>query len=221
MSDNSYEEYKKDLSRSLKQKENKHDGKVLLIVGTCFLVYLLIILPFRAGDVSEMRGDEVKAGKEYSPIQVYYIEDLRLLHAKTDSDGNIYCIAKFLDRDRKEWLVCFTPGDDKKLAERIQRASRFGQELDLSVKGYFQLEYLEDLPFSADSYYSVYARSYADPELSNMLEMNAEYLCEKNGNYTLAVLCRPGIPLASIVTGLFSVLFGGFLLIRARMQNRS
>lgn len=221
MSDNSYEAYKKDLSRNLKKKEDKHRGKVLLIVGICFLVYLLVTLPFRAGNVSEIRGDEVRAGKEYSPIQVYYFEDLRILHAKTDTDGSLYCIAKFWDRDGKEWLVCFTPGDDKKLTEHIQLASKFEKELNLSVKGYFKLGYMEDLPFSADSYYSVYGRSYADPEFSNMLEMNADYLCEKYENYTLAVLCRRGIPLLSGVVGLFGVLYGGFLLIRDRMQNKS
>ena len=214
MSDNGYEEYKKDLSRSLKGKENNHRGKVLLIVGTCFLVYLLVILPFHAGNVSEIRGDEVKAGREYSPIQVYYFENLKILHAKTDTDGSLYCIAKFLDRDGKEWLLCFTPGDDKKLAEHIQLANSFEKELDQTVKGYFQLRYMEDLSFGADSYYSVYARKYADSELSNMLNMNADYLCERYENYTLAVLCRRGIPLLSGIVGLVGVLYGGFLLIR-------
>lgn len=214
MSDNGYEEYKKDLSRSLKSKEDSRRGKILLIVGACFLVYLLVILPFHAGNVSEIRGDEVKAGKEYYPIHVYYIEDLQILRAKTDTDGSLYCIAKFLDRDGKEWILCFTPGNDKRLAEHIQLTSSFEKEFDLTIKGYFQLGYLEDLSFGADSFYSVYAGKYADAEASNLLSLNADYLCERTENYTLAVLCRRGIPLGSLVVGLASVLFGGLLLIR-------
>ena len=221
MSDNSYEEYKRELSRNLKSKENNHSGKILLIVGTCFLVYLLVILPFRAGNVSEIRGDEVKAGREYYPIHVYYIENLQILRTKTDTDGSLYCIAKFSDRDGKEWILCFTPGNDKKLTEHIQLTSSFGKEADLTIKGYFQFRYLEDLPYGADSFYSVYADQYADAEASNLLNLNADYLCERNENYTLAVLCRPGIPLASLVVGLFGVLYGGFLLIRNQKRKMS
>lgn len=92
MSDNSYEEYKKDLTSSEKSKENNRSGKILLIVGTCFLVYILVILPFHAGNVSEIRGDEVKAAREYYPIQVYYIEDLHILRAKTDTDGKFFTL---------------------------------------------------------------------------------------------------------------------------------
>ena len=218
MSDNSYEEYKKELSRSLKDKENSRSGKILLIVGACLLVYLLFILPFNAGNVSELRGDEVKAGKEYHRIQVYYIDKLHILRARTDTD-DIYCIAKFLDRDGKEWILCFTPGNDEKLAERIRLTSTFENEFDITVSGYFQLGYLEDLPSAADSFFTVYASKYADAEGSNMLSMNAEFLCERYENYTLTVLCRRGIPLRSFVTGLISVLYGGFLLVRNRKRK--
>lgn len=214
MSDNGYEEYKKNLSRSLKSKGNIRKGKILLIDGACFLVYLLVILPFHAGNVSGIRGDEVEAGGEYHRRHVYYIENLQILHAKTDTDGSLYCIAKFLDRDGKEWILCFTPGNDKELADHIQLMGSFEEELDLTIEGYFQLRYLEDLPFGANSFFSVYAGKYADAEASNLLSLNADYLCKKTGNYTLAVLCRPGIPLGSLVAGLSAVLFGGFLLIQ-------
>lgn len=214
MSDNSYDEYKKDLSHKLKSNENHRKGKIMLIVGALLLVYLLVILPFNAGNVSEIRGNEVKAGKEYYRIHVYYIENLQLLRAKTDTDGSLYCIAKFLDCDGKEWILCFTPGNDKKLAESIQLMSSFEQEIDFTINGYFQLGYLEDLSYGADSFYSVYAGKYADAEASNVLSLNADYLCPGFENYTLAVLSRPGIPLGSLVPGLIGVLYGGFLLIR-------
>lgn len=214
MSDNGYEEYKRERSRNLKIKEDRHRGKVLVIVGALLLVYLLIILPFNAGNVSEIRGAEVKAGKEYYRIHVYYIENLQILRAKTDTDGSLYCIAKFLDCDGKEWILCFTPGNDEKIAEPIQLMSSIDKEIDLTINGYFQLGYLEDLPSGADSFYSVYAGNYADAEASNILSMNADYLCGRFENYTLALLSRPGIPLGSLVAGLIGVLFGGFLLIR-------
>lgn len=221
MSDNGYEEYKSDLSRSLRDKENIRRGKILLIAGTCFLVYLLVILPFHAGNVSEIRGDEVKAGRAYYPIRVYYIDNLQILRTKTDTDGSLYCIAGFLDCDGKEWILCFTPGNDKKLADHIQLTSSFDKESDLTIKGYFQIRYMEDLPFGADSFYSIYASKYDDAEASKMLSLNADYLCDQFENYTLAALCRPGIPLVSLVVGLFGVLYGGFLLIRNQKRNMS
>lgn len=216
MSDNSYEEYKKELSRSNGRKENSQRGKKLLILGAGFLVYLLVILPFRAGNVSEICGDEVEAGRQYHRIHVYYIENLQILRAKTDTDGSLYCVAKFSDCDGKEWLLCFTPGKDKELADHIQLASSFETELNLAIKGYFQLEYLDELPFAADSFFSIYAGKYADAEGSNLLNLNADYLCKSYENYTLALICRPGIPLGSLVVGLIGVLYGGFLGIRNR-----
>ena len=219
MSDNSYEEYKRDLARSLKSKENNRSGKILLIVGACLLVYLLVILPFHAGDVSEIRGDEIEAGREYNPIHVYYIEDLHILRAKTDDDGNLYCVAEFFDRDGKEWLLCFTPGKDEELADHIRISSSFEEEMDITVNGYFKLEYLDELPFSADSFFSVYGRQYADEEQSNMLSLNADYLCKSYENYLLALISRPGIPFGSLVAGLLSVIIGSILLIRNRKRK--
>ena len=78
---------------------------------------------------------------------------------------------------------------------------------------------MEDLPFGADSFYSVYAGKYADAEVSNLLSMNADYLCERTENYTLAVLFRRGIPLRSFIVALFGVLYGGFLLIRNQKRK--
>ena len=214
MSDNSYEEYKRDLARSEKKKQDNYDGKKLLILSAFFLAYLLFILPFHAGDVSEIRGDEIEAGRKYNPIHVYYIEDLHILRVKTDDDGSLYCVAKFFDRDGKEWLLCFTPGKDEELADHIRISSSFEEEMDITVNGYFQLEYLDELPFAADSFFSVYGRQYADEEQSNMLSLNADYLCKSYENYMLALITRPGIPLGSLVAGLLSLIIGSVLLIR-------
>lgn len=214
MSEENYQEYKKERFRNERREENHHRGKMLLILGVIFLAYLLFILPYDAGNVGEMRGDEVIAGKEYHRIRVCYIDQLRILNTKTDTDGSLYCIASFLDRDQEECILCLTPGKDEKLAEHVKLSSSFEKEFDLTVNGYFQLRYLEDLPSSADSFYSVYTRKYAEDGTSNLLGLNADYLCKGTENYTLAVICRPGIPLGSLVAGLIGVFYGSYLLIR-------
>ncbi len=215
MSDNSYEEYKRNLSRIHKKEDRRYRGKGLLISGAFLLIYFLAVFPYKAGNVSEIRGDEVKAGDAYSRVHVYYIDNLQILNVKTDADNErIYCIAKFADCDQKEWILCFTPGNDKKLEERIQLASTFDKVHDLTISGYFRMELLEELPSSADAFYSVFADRYADAEASNLLKLNAEYLCGRTENYISAVVCRPGILLCSLVAGLIGVLYGGFLLIR-------
>lgn len=219
MNDNSYEEYKRDLSRSNARKENSQRGKKQLILGAGFLVYLLIILPFHAGNVSEIRGDEVEAGRQYHRIHVYYIDNLQILHIKTNTDGSLYCIAKFLDCDGKEWVLCFTPGKDEELTDHIQLASSFETELNLTIKGYFQLRHLDELSSRMDSFYRMYAGKYADAEGSNLLSLNADYLCKGYENYTLAVLFRPGVTLVSLVAGLLSVIMGGFSVIRNRERK--
>lgn len=217
MNENSYEEYKKNLSRSRKKHTNLHDGKILLVLGIIFLLYTLFILPFHADNVNEIRGDEMKAGKNYYPEHVYYIDHLQLLRAKTDADKDqIYCIARFLDRDQNDWIISFTPGENERLAEDIRLSDRFDKELHLTVSGYFQIKPLEDFPFEADSFFTVYGRKYADADGSNMLSMNAKYLCERNDSYLKQILFHPGIPLGSLAAGLGSVIFGIFLLIRSR-----
>lgn len=215
-----YEEYKKNLSRDQKKHNDLLDGKILIVVGICFLLYLAFILPFNADNAGEICGNEMKAGGTYDHVQVYYIENLQLLCAKIDADDDeIYCIAKFLDRDQNEWILSFTPGENERLIQSIRLSDRFNKELDLTVSGYFQLKPLEDLPFAADSFFTVYGSKYADAEGSNMLSMNAEYLCEKDDNYTLKVLLRPGTPLISLVVGLFGTIVGQILLFRNRNRK--
>ncbi len=222
MNENNYEEYKKNLSRDRKKHKALHSGKILLLLGTAFLLYTLWILPFHADNAHEIYGNEMKAGRTYYPVKVYYIENLQLLRGKTDADDDhIYCIAKFLDRDRNDWIISFTPGKDQELAEHIRISGRFENKPVLTVSGYFRLEYLDELPFEADSFYTVYGSSYADADGRNMLPLNAEYLCEKSDNYTLQALLRPGIPLGSFAAGLLSVLFGGISVIRNRTRKEA
>ncbi len=218
MNEGSYEEYKRNLSRDQRKREGLRGGTVQLVIGICLLLYTLFILPFHADNVSEIRGDEITAGKAYYQEKVYYFENLQLLRVKTDDD-QVYCIAKFLDCDQKDWIICFTPGSNKQLAEQIKLSGSPEGELNLTTSGYFQLEYLEDLPFAADSFYTVYGRQYADAEGLNMPGLNAEYLCERDDNYTLQALLRPGIPLASFVFGMFGVISGGISLIRNRSHK--
>ncbi len=218
-----YDEYKKNLSRDQKRHSDLFDGKVLLVVGICFLLYLAYILPFDADNAEEIRGNELKAGSTYDHVQVYYFENLNLLCAKmnADDDDEIYCIAKFLDRDQNEWIISFTPGENERLIQSIRLSDQFNKDLDLTVRGYFQLKPLEDYPYAADSFFTVYGSKYADAEGSNMLSMNAEYLCEKNDNYVLKVLLRPGTPLISLVVGLFSTITGQILLFRNQKKKSS
>lgn len=216
----SYEDYKKNFSHDRKQRNDLHRGKWLLLLGFAFLIYTLFILPFHADNVADLRGDEVKAGKIYYPQKVYYIENLQLLQAKTDADDDqIYCIAKFLDIDQNEWIISFTPGKNERVIQSIQLSDRFDKALDLTVSGYFHLKPLEEFPFEADSFFTVYGASYANADGSNMLSVNAEYLCDRRDNYTLKLLLQPGIPFGSLVVGLVSVIVGGFLLVKNRSRN--
>lgn len=220
MNESSYEEYKKNLFHDQKKRDGLRSGKVQLVVGICLLLYTLFILPFHADNVCAIRGDEMTAGKNYYPEKVYYIENLQLLCAKTGADEDpIYCIAKFLDCDQNDWFISFTPGRNKQLAEQIRLSGSFENELNLTISGYFLLEYLEDLPFEADSFYTVYGSKYADVEGQNMLCLNAEYLCKRDDNYTLQALLRPGIPLISFLCGMTGVISGGILLIRNRSHK--
>lgn len=219
MNESSYEEYKKNLFHDQKKRDGLRGGKVRLAVGICLLLYTLFILPFHADNVGAIPGDEMTAGKTYYPEKVYYIENLQLLYAKTGDDDQIYCIAKFTDCNQNDWIISFTPGRNKQLAEQIRLSGSFENELNLTTGGYFLLEYPEDLPFGADSFYTVYGSKYADAEGQNMLNLNAEYLCERYGNYTLQALLRPGIPLVSFVCGMTGVISGGISLIRNRSRK--
>ncbi|MCM1090433.1 MAG: hypothetical protein NC413_06270 [Muribaculum sp.] len=221
MNESSYEEYKRNLYRDQKKKNDLHDGRVLLVLGVAFILYLLWILPFHADNVSEIRGDEVQAAtSQYDPQRVYYIENLQILRArKSTDDDEIYCIAKFEDHDLREWLISLTPGSNGRLAEQLEASIRFKDEPDLTVSGYFQMQDLKLLPFEADSFYSVYGKSYADSEGENMLGMNAECLCDQYGNYMVEMLSHPGIPFGTLVAAVISLLWGGFLFIRNRTRK--
>lgn len=234
---NNYEEYKKNLSRSQKKHDDRHRGKGLLACGIFFLLYLLYVLPFRAGNVSEIRGDEIKGGNTYSPRKVYYIDNLHILRAKTDADdGSVYCIAKFSDYEQKEWIISFTPGGDKQLTDWMRSFASYQSRNALSpsvpsgretsenepnptISGYFLLGYLEDLPSAADAFYTVYGRSHAEAEGLTMINLNAEYLCAGYDNYTLRTLFRRGVPLLSFVVCLIGFIYGGILLIKTRPRK--
>jgi len=215
MNESSYGEYKRNKWRSQKRRENFHNGKIRFVIGICMLLYTLYLLPFHAVNAHKIRGDEMKAGKSFCHEEVYSVDGLRLLRAKTDADdGQLYCIAEFFDQDQNAWIISFTPGRNKQLAKQIRLAASSGNELDLTVSGYVLLEYLEDLPFETDSFYSVYGRGYAEAKGQKLLDLNAEYLCQENDNYTLQALLRPGIPFASLVVGVTGILSGGIQLIK-------
>lgn len=218
----SYEEYKKNFSHDRKRRNDLHSGKWQLLLGFAFLIYTLFILPFHADNVADLRGDEVKAGQIYHPQKVYYIEKLQLLQAKTNADNDqIYCIAKFLDVDQNEWIISFTPGKNERVIQSIQLSNQFNKALDLTVSGYFHLRPLEELPYQADSFFTIFGAGYANAEGSNMLSVNAEYLCDRRENYTLKLLLQPGIPFGSLVVGLVSVTMGGFLLIKNQSHKEN
>lgn len=222
MNENSYEEYKRNFSREQNRQYHFRSGRICFFVGIALLLYTLLILPFHADNVSEIRGNELKAGKQYYREKVCYIDDLQILRAKTDADDDdeLYCIAKFLDCDGNEWLISFTPGRNEELAEWIRIAGSLRNDFSeqpLTASGYFHLRYLEDLPFAADSFFSVYGSSYADGQ--NMLSINVEYLCGKYDNYTLQLLLHPGIPLLSLVSGILGTAVGGFSWVRNRSRK--
>lgn len=134
MNEASCEEYKKNLYREQKKRAGFRGGRVQLVVGVCLLLYTLFILPFNAKNVREIHGDEMIAGKTYYPQKVYYIENLQLLCAKTDAaDDQIYCIAKFLDCDKNDWIIFFTPGRNEQLAEQIRVSASFEKEPNLTT----------------------------------------------------------------------------------------
>lgn len=221
MVDNGYEAYKRDFIRDQRAHNNFRRGKYLLVIGVCLLLYVLYILPFDAGNASEIRGDEMKAGDTYGRAQVYYMEGLQLLCAKAGADdGEVYGIAQFTDCEGNDWIVSFTPGKDKELSKRIRDGIRLSESFDgntyLPVSGYFQIQSMEALPYEADSFYSVYGSRYVNADGSNMLKMNADYLCKRTDSYTLALLSRAGIPFGSLVAGLVGVIYGSILLVKNR-----
>lgn len=176
---NSYEEYKKNLSRSRTWRANIYDGKVCLISGTCLLLLFLYILPFHAGNAHEIQGDQIDFGGPHDPQKVYYFEKLEILDAKMDTDDDsIYCIARFCDCDQKEWIILLTPGGDESLAEQIRLFdSLLKVGYNFTVSGYFVMRDPRYLPYGADAYLSIRGQSFAVNDGSNIISVNAEYLC--------------------------------------------
>lgn len=220
---NSYEEYKKNLSRSRTRRGKIHDGKGSLISGTLLLLFCLYLLPFHAGNAHEIQGDQIEFGGRYDPQKVYYFEKLEILDAKTDTDDDsIYCIARFSDCNQQEWIILLTPGRNEPLAEQIRLFdSLLKVEYNLPVHGYFVMRDLRYLPFGTDAYLSIRGQSFAVNGSSNIISVNAEYLCDKTDNYTLQALKRPGGPLVCLVVGLSGVIYGAILLIRCRRRKKS
>ncbi|MCM1536807.1 MAG: hypothetical protein NC254_00215 [bacterium] len=219
MNENSYEEYKRNFSREQNRQYHFRSGRICFFVGIALLLYTLLILPFHADNVSENRGNELKAGKQYYREKVCYIDDLQILFANPDTDEDLYCIATFSDCDGTEWIISFTPGGNEQLSRKIRLADSHTNSLGdepLSVSGYFHLRLFEDLPFAADAFFSTYGSAYpADRKLS----INAEYLCGRDDNYTLQILFQPGIPLLSLVVGILAVVFGGLFWLRNRSRK--
>lgn len=233
---NSYEEYKKNLSRSRTWRENIYNGKGMLIAGTYLLLFFLYLLPFHAGNAHEIQGDQIEFGGRYDPRKVYYFEKLEILHTETDTDDDsIYCIARFSDRDQQEWIILLTPGRNENLAENIRLLNSLqkGTEqirlfdspqkegYNFTVSGYFLMRDLKELPSKAGSYLRNHGQLYAVNDGSNIISVNAEYLCSRTDNYTLQTFNHPSEPLGCLVVGLSGVIYGIILLIRYRRRKKS
>ncbi len=220
---NSYEEYKKNLSRSRTWRENIYNGKAMLLCGTILLLFCLYLLPFHAGNAHEIQGDQIDFGGRFDPQKVYYFEKLEILDAKTDTDDDsIYCIARFADCNQKEWIILLTPGRNEPLAEQIRLFdSLLKVEYNLPVHGYFLVKDLSYLPYGTGAYLGIRGQSFAVNDGSNIINMRAEYLCSRTENYTLQALKRPGEPLVCFVVGLSGVIYGAILLIRNRRRKTS
>lgn len=222
MEENSYEAYKRDFAHARDKRDNLRRGKCLLATGICLLLFFLYIFPFRAGRADEICGDEIKAGNAYDPIQIYYIENLQLLCANADiDDDKIYCVAKFADCNENDWLISFTSCSDEgvagKIRDSIQYSSLLESKMNLTISGYFQIRYLDAFPFAVNSFYSANGSKYANAGSSNILNLNADYLCKRTDNFMLALLSRPGTALGFLAASLTGIICGGILLV----QNRS
>jgi len=209
MKETNYPKYKKEQAREQKRQKNLLRGKGSLLAGVALLLLTLYTLPFRAVNVSDICGDEFKERK------AYYIEDLQILHAKTDdTQDQVYCVAKFLDRNQNAWILSFELGTNEYLAEQIRLAQTLGKELDATASGYV---YVENIPEEARIYYSSHSEKYVEADDENVLNLNAYYLCGASGNYTLQALLRSGETKAGFVVGVVGVIFGGIMV----MMNRA
>ena len=211
MGDWFYEGYKRRLVAEEKRKDELLKGKIALLIGSVLLVLALILVPYHAHISSDISGDELQAG------DACYIENLQILDARIDDDGeDIYCVACFLDKNQKEWIISFHPKSDEHLVKRITLAKSLGAELDIVTSGYV---YLYELSGTAEIYYSSHSKNYGTPNGENIIKLDADYLCDINENYTLAVLFRPGLIRASFVGGIFGIIYGIVLLLRNRARR--
>lgn len=209
MKETNYHKYKIEQACEQRRQKNLLRGKGSLLAGAALLLLTLYTIPFRAVNVSDICGDELKERK------AYYIEELQILHAKVDeNEDQVYCVAKFLDRDQNAWILSFDPGTNEHLAEQIRLAQTLGKELDATASGYV---YVEDIPEEVRIYYSSHSENYVETDGGNLLRLNAYYLCGASGNYTLQAILRSGETKAGFVVGVVGVIFGGIMV----MMNRS
>lgn len=211
MKETDYQKYKIEQAREQKRKKYLFRGKGSLLAGAFLLLLTLYTIPFHAVNVSEICGEELRERK------AYYIEDLQILQAKVDdTEDQVYCVAKFFDRDQKAWILSFDPGTNEHLAEQIRLAQVLGKELDATTSGYV---YVENIPDEARVFYSSHSEEYAEADGGNVLKLNAYYLCGASGNYTLQTLMRPGEIKAGFVVGVVGIIFGGVLVITNRPRK--
>lgn len=211
MGDWFYEGYKRRMAAAEKRKEELRKGKVALVIGGVLLAVSLFMIPYHADNVGELSGAQLQEG------DAYYIENLQILDVKVDDDdGDIYCVAGFRDKDEKEWIISFHPGSDENLVRRMELAASLGVDPNIITSGYV---YLYELSGNPKIYYSSHSKNYAEPDEGNIIRLDADYLCDINGNYTLAVLFRPGQIRAAFVVGVIGIIYGIVLLLRNRVRR--
>ena len=211
MGDWFYEGYKRRQAAVEKRKGELLKGKVALIIGSVLVAVSLFMIPYHADNASQLSGEELQKG------DAYYIDNLQILDVKVDDDdGDIYCVAGFRDKDEKEWIISFHPAGDEHLVRRMELAASLGGDSDIITSGYV---YLYELSGNPKIYYSSHSKNYAEPDGGNIIRLDADYLCDINGNYTLAVLFRPGQIRASFVMGAIGIIYGIILLLRNRVRR--
>ena len=205
MGDWFYEGYKRRLAATEKRKEELRGGKIGLLGGSALVVAALFMIPYHAVKSSEISGRELQAG------DACYMEQLEIRDVRVDDDGDIYCVAAFRDMNEKEWIISFHPGDDDHLIRRMEIGASLGTFSDIKIDGYV---YLYQLTGNSETYYSLRSKKYAESDGSNIIRLDADYLCDIYGNYTLEVLLRPSEAKRAFFVGGFGMIHGIFLLLR-------
>lgn len=208
MGDMFYNSYKRRFIAADKKRTRLFAGKLYVVIGILLLVWALISIPYHAEFVSEVSGDAMQDGK------VYYMESLQILDAKVDDDDQaIYCVGKFQDKNEKEWIISFNPGNDELVEKQILLATSLGTKIDVKTSGYV---YVDDNLGDAGTFYSIYSKNYADADEGNILKLQADYLCDISGNFTVATILYPGYIRGAFFIGIAGLLYGGFLLLKYR-----